>query len=77
MADNIFLTTDPEAVVAETLPDDISFGDFYERYLLDMEGRQKVTTLARRDAIVRDKILLEFIITNYLYVPITNQANKV
>ncbi len=60
MADNIFLTTDPEAVVIETLPDDISFGEFYERYLLETEGRQKPTTRARREAMVRDKILPAF-----------------
>ena len=60
MENNIFLTTDLSVILPETVTPDISFADFYRIYLSDMEGRLKSTTLARKDAMIRDKILPTF-----------------
>lgn len=59
MEHNIFLTTDL-TILPETVTPDILFSDFYRIYKSDMEGRLKPTTLARRDAIICDKILPTF-----------------
>lgn len=59
MEHNIFLTTDLN-ILPEAVTPDILFADFYRLYLSDMEGRLKPTTLARKDAIICDKILPTF-----------------
>ena len=60
MKNNIFFTTDPSMILPESVTPDISFADFYHIYRSDMEGRLKPTTLARKDALIRDKILPTF-----------------
>ncbi len=60
MENNIFLTTDLSVILPESVTPDISFADFYRIYISDMEGRLKPTTLARKDAMIRDKILPTF-----------------
>lgn len=59
MENSIFLTTDL-SIVPETVTPDILFLDFYRIYYSDMEGRLKQTTLAQKDAVIRDKILPTF-----------------
>lgn len=59
MENNIFLTTDL-SIVPEAVTPDILFADFYQIYYSDMQGRLKQTTLARKDAIIRDKIFPTF-----------------
>ena len=55
----IFLTTDL-SIVPPTIKPDILFKDFYDIYRSDMEGRLKQTTLARKHAIICDKVLPSF-----------------
>ncbi len=59
MENSIFLTTDL-SIVPESVTPDILFSDFYRIYYADMEGRLKQTTLAHKDAVIRDKILPTF-----------------
>lgn len=59
MENSIFLTTDL-SIDPETVTPDILFADFYHIYYSDMEGRLKQTTLARKNALVCDKILPTF-----------------
>ena len=59
MENSIFLTTDL-SIVPEAVTPDILFSDFYRIYFSDMEGRLKQTTLARKNAIICDKILPTF-----------------
>lgn len=59
MENSIFLTTDL-SIIPEAVTPDILFADFYRIYYSDMEGRLKQTTLDRKHAIVRDKILPTF-----------------
>lgn len=59
MENSIFLTTDL-SIVPESVTPDILFADFYRIYYSDMEGRLRQTTLAQRDAVIRDKILPAF-----------------
>lgn len=59
MENNIFLTTDL-SIVPETVTPDIRFADFYRIYCSDMKGRLKQTTLARKNAIICDKVLPVF-----------------
>lgn len=59
MENSIFLTTDL-SIVPEAVTPDIRFADFYRLYCSDMEGRLKQTTLARKNAIICDKVLPVF-----------------
>ncbi len=56
MENSIFFCTD-RSIVPDDVPPDIPFSDFYRIYYSDMVGRLKQTTLARKDAMVRDKIM--------------------
>ena len=59
MENSIFLTTDL-SIIPEAVTPDILFRDFYRIYYSDMEGRLKQTTLARKNAVICDKILPTF-----------------
>ena len=50
-------TPEPHPVIPETIPADITFADFYEIYLHDMEVRLKPASLSSKQHIFAEKIL--------------------
>lgn len=59
MENSIFLTTDL-LIAPEAVSPDMTFGDFYNIYHADMQGRLKPTTLATKDAVITGKVLPTF-----------------
>jgi len=59
MENSIFFNTDL-TIIPDEVSEDILFCDFYRIYYSDMEGRLKQTTLARKNAIICDKVLPTF-----------------